>query len=149
MSYSTRATWVKFVVKTDNYYRPQQSCGQGNIFTPVCHSVHRGWGGCYPSMHYRRYPSMPCSRSPGRGEGVCYPSMHCRWYPSMPCSRSVRGVVLSQHALQVVSQHALQQVSGGCLVWGGAWSRGWPSGVAFWCGGLLVESGLLVWWPSG
>ena len=24
------------------YYRPQRSCGQGNIFTPVCHSVHRG-----------------------------------------------------------------------------------------------------------
>ena len=24
-------------------YRPQRSCGQGNIFTPVCHSVHRGW----------------------------------------------------------------------------------------------------------
>ena len=23
-------------------YRPQRSCGQGNIFTPVCHSVHRG-----------------------------------------------------------------------------------------------------------
>ena len=23
-------------------YRPQQSWGQGNIFTPVCHSVHRG-----------------------------------------------------------------------------------------------------------
>ena len=22
--------------------RPQRSCGQGNIFTPVCHSVHRG-----------------------------------------------------------------------------------------------------------
>ena len=22
-------------------YRPQRSCGQGNIFTPVCHSVHR------------------------------------------------------------------------------------------------------------
>ena len=26
-------------------YRPQRSCGQGNIFTPVCHSVHRGGGG--------------------------------------------------------------------------------------------------------
>ena len=26
------------------YYRPQRSCGQGNIFTPVCHSVHRGGG---------------------------------------------------------------------------------------------------------
>ena len=23
-------------------YRPQRSCGQGNIFAPVCHSVHRG-----------------------------------------------------------------------------------------------------------
>ena len=23
-------------------YRPQRSCGQGNIFTPVIHSVHRG-----------------------------------------------------------------------------------------------------------
>ena len=26
-------------------YRPQRSCGQGNIFTPVCHSVHGGGGG--------------------------------------------------------------------------------------------------------
>ena len=25
-------------------YRPQRSCGQGNIFAPVCHSVHRGEG---------------------------------------------------------------------------------------------------------
>ena len=26
----------------DTYnYRPQRSCGQGNIFAPVCHSVHR------------------------------------------------------------------------------------------------------------
>ena len=24
-----------------HFYRPQRSCGQGNIFTPVCHSVHR------------------------------------------------------------------------------------------------------------
>ena len=29
----------------DGYYRPKRSFGQGNIFTPVCHSVHRGvWG---------------------------------------------------------------------------------------------------------
>ena len=27
-------------------YRPQRSCGQGNIFTPVCHSVPRGGGVC-------------------------------------------------------------------------------------------------------
>ena len=25
-----------------HFYRPQRSCGQGNIFTPVCNSVHRG-----------------------------------------------------------------------------------------------------------
>ena len=24
------------------HYRPQRRCGQGNIFTPVCHSVHGG-----------------------------------------------------------------------------------------------------------
>ena len=33
------------IVHTD--YRPQRSCGQGNVFTRVCHSVHRGWG-CLP-----------------------------------------------------------------------------------------------------
>ena len=26
------------------HYRPQRSCGQGNNFTPVCHSVHRRRG---------------------------------------------------------------------------------------------------------
>ena len=26
----------------DLFYQLQQSCGQGNIFTPVCHSVHGG-----------------------------------------------------------------------------------------------------------
>ena len=35
----------------------KRSLVQGNIFTPVCHSVH---GGCYPSMPCRWYPSMPC-----------------------------------------------------------------------------------------
>ena len=34
------------------FYRPQRSCGQGNIFTPVCHSVHSGGGrGGYASVH--------------------------------------------------------------------------------------------------
>ena len=32
---------------TEVFYRPQRSCGQGNIFAPVCHSVHGG-GGCLP-----------------------------------------------------------------------------------------------------
>ena len=29
-------------------YRPQRSCGQDNIFTSVCHSVHRGVSGADP-----------------------------------------------------------------------------------------------------
>ena len=32
--------WIYFC------YRPQRSCGQGNIFAPVYHSVHRGGGVC-------------------------------------------------------------------------------------------------------
>ena len=31
------------------YYRPKRSFGQGNIFTPVCHSVHGG--GVWVSQH--------------------------------------------------------------------------------------------------
>ena len=46
--------------------RPQRSC-EGYVFTRVCHSVVTE-GGCYPSMHCRWYPSMPCSR---RGACSC------------------------------------------------------------------------------
>ena len=31
-----------FISFVSHYYRPKRSFGQGNIFTPVCHSVHRG-----------------------------------------------------------------------------------------------------------
>ena len=30
----------------------KRSLGQGNVFTPVCHSVHRGKGDWLPSMHH-------------------------------------------------------------------------------------------------
>ena len=55
-------------------YRPQRSWGKV-MFLHVSAILFtgRGW---YSSMHYRWYPSMPCSRSPGGGGG---------WYPSMPC----------------------------------------------------------------
>ena len=35
---------TKYITRYLCFYRPQRSCGQGNIFTPVCHSVHRGGG---------------------------------------------------------------------------------------------------------
>ena len=31
-----------FLFYSFDFYRPKRSFGQGNIFTPVCHSVHRG-----------------------------------------------------------------------------------------------------------
>ena len=51
----------------DGYYRPKRSFGQGNIFTPVCHSVHRGGvGGGFllarPPLAWR----PPRSRHPPR-----------------------------------------------------------------------------------
>ena len=52
----------------NHFYQPQRSCGQGNIFTPVCHSVHRGGGlpqcmlGCHPSGR-RHHPPL-CQGDP-------------------------------------------------------------------------------------
>ena len=134
------------------------------------------------------------------GDGVCYPSMHCRWYPSMPCSRSqggsaprrgmsaprglLRGGVFSWGCGLLLWPSGLVAFWAGAFWFGGLlvwclWSCGllvwcflvwWPSGLvpsgvasglvafwlkvvfwfgAFWFGSLLVQSGLLVWWPSG
>ena len=48
-------------------YRPQRSCGQGNIFTPVCHYVHREGGlpQCMLGYHPPREQTPP---------GADYPS---------------------------------------------------------------------------
>ena len=45
------------------FYQPQWSCGQGNIFTPVCHSVHRG-GWWYPTRHWGRPPQTRHTTTP-------------------------------------------------------------------------------------
>ena len=39
------------------FYRPQRSCGQGYIFKPVCHSVHRAAGSA--SVHAGMPPHTP------------------------------------------------------------------------------------------
>ena len=47
-----------------DFYRPQRSCGQGNIFTPVCHSVHGG-GVCLSACwDTTPPPSRPPEQSP-------------------------------------------------------------------------------------
>ena len=52
-----RASVTHVTAKVRPSYRPQRSCGQGNIFTPVCHSVHRG----------RENPPSPGGRTPLAG----------------------------------------------------------------------------------
>ena len=59
--------WLKVT-----FYRPQRSCGQGNIFTPVCHSVHRGGGSA--SMH-AGIPT-PWDQTPPSPQSRCPPSRH-------------------------------------------------------------------------
>ena len=56
-----------FIFAYGYFYRPQRSCGQGNIFTPVCHSVHRGGvclSACWDNTPQSRQP--PWSRLPPR-----------------------------------------------------------------------------------
>ena len=90
------------------FYRPQTKLRQGNIFTPVCHSVHGGGGG-------GSYPNMHCSGGVPAPRGVCSRGV---------CSRrgawsgvSARGGGGS--AWGVYSQWGLLQgvcSGGGCLV---------------------------------
>ena len=64
-SHTTGRTRMEFC-QVIFYYRPQGSCGQGNIFTPVCHSVHRGvcLSVCWDTTLLPRRP--PC-----QGETPC------------------------------------------------------------------------------
>ena len=41
--------------EVSNYYRPQRSCGQGYVFTCVCHSVNTG-GVCLSACWYTTSP---------------------------------------------------------------------------------------------
>ena len=53
------------IPQTAFYYRPQRSCGQGNIFAPVCHSVHGG-GGVYLSASWEGGPQEGSTPLPGK-----------------------------------------------------------------------------------
>ena len=54
-----------FITMKKYFYRPQRSCGQGNIFTPVCHSVHRG-GVCLSACWDTPPPDQTPPPGPGR-----------------------------------------------------------------------------------
>ena len=52
-----------------DFYRPQRSCGQGNIFTPVCHSFCSQGGVCLSAC----WDTMPVSRHPPPGPDTTPP----------------------------------------------------------------------------
>ena len=60
----------------NNYYRPQRSC-EGYVFTPVCHSVHRGGSA---SVH----AGIPHTPPPGPGTP---PEQTPPWNQALPHSR--------------------------------------------------------------
>ena len=79
-------------------YRPQRSCGQGNIFTPVCHSVHRGVSASVttPPRETPREQTpppgadTPQERTPPRSRhppGADTPQKHPPWEATPPGSR--------------------------------------------------------------
>ena len=49
--YSATIRLYSYCVYSVNFYRPQRSCGQGNIFTPVCHSFCSQGGRGSASVH--------------------------------------------------------------------------------------------------
>ena len=108
-------------------YRPQRSCGQGNIFTPVCHSVQRGGGGlpqCMLGYHPPGADTPPGPDPPGKqtpayglraagthptGMHSClcinqkiYSSKNCHQVVAVPDSQNFNlldsGIVLTFHA---------------------------------------------------
>ena len=69
---STQSIWNflstnTFSPRKLNNYRPQTKLRQGNVFTPVCHSVH-GWGGCMPDTPEQTQPGrhLPGRHPPGQ-----------------------------------------------------------------------------------
>ena len=58
-----------------NFYRPQRSY-EGYVFTPVCHSVHRGgvclsaWWDTIPGTRHPHVPGTPQDQAPPQGQGT-------------------------------------------------------------------------------
>ena len=70
---SVTSTSVPYLGLSRNFcyfYRPQRSCGQGNIFTPVCHSVNGGGvclSACWDTTPQSRHPLGPDTPPVHRG----------------------------------------------------------------------------------
>ena len=66
---------IRTFVGTTNY-RPQRSCGQGNIFAPVCHYVHRGEGVVSHKVLRQRQNPLPRQGTPPQSRPPPGPDTH-------------------------------------------------------------------------
>ena len=105
------------------YYRPKRSFGQGNIFTPVCHSVHRGGvpgpGGVYlvPGGGTWSWGGVP---GPG---GVYLVLGGCTWsWGGVPGPGAVPGPGGVTWSRGVPGPRGVYLVLGGCTRGGCTWS---------------------------
>ena len=89
--YTRGGRFEPFYCNDKYFYWSQRSCGQGNIFTPVCHSVHRRGGvclsACWDTTPQSRHP--PGSRHPL--EQTPPGSRHPPWKQTHPLSRHPPG----------------------------------------------------------
>ena len=88
-------TFGSFATKT-TCYRSQTKSGQGNVFTPICESVHRG---VYPSMQWGRHLSR---QTPPSDRHLCWADTTSlpRQTPSYP--RIIRDTV-NKRAVRILT----------------------------------------------
>ena len=168
--------WWLVELRTDCFYQPKRSFGQGNVFTGVCDSVHRGgvWsggvspifrgGGCLLKIWGAVFSKFSggCLLKIFGGDvwsGGVAPIFRGRGLSAQNfgggCLLQIWGV--SAPNFGGVGEGCLLQIFGGGLlqIFGGGLLGGcglllWPSGlVAFWLKVVFCFGGLLLWWPSG
>ena len=94
MVHSNITKYIQFTLKCNiwYHYRPQRSCGQGNIFTPVCHSFCSWAGGvclsaCWDTISWRRQPPWtrhPPEQTPPRPDPLGADTPHPEETPPWP-----------------------------------------------------------------
>ena len=105
-------------------YRPQRSCGQGYVFTRVCHFVNRGGGVCSGECLLRGVSALGVSTP---GGGVSALGGVCSWGGCLLHGGLLGGVCSAQGASALLRGHLLCSggvCSGGVSAPGGVCSGG-------------------------
>ena len=135
----------------------KRSSVQGNVFVPVCHSVHRGESLYDVTSCLAAWSQVPSGGSlclvPGSFSGSL-----CLVLYSLPNSLHQEGGLYESGLCEggggsMWKGSLWRGVLCGLLLWHSRWK--WPSAMAFWYGLLLWPSSMAFWyggrlvWPSG